>query len=259
MRKVIVEKKDAVCTIIINRPDCRNAVDKETALQLYDAFVEFDKDDNSAAGVLYGEGGCFCAGADLKKVAVGDDNESNPRNPDMTEPAPMGPSRLTLSKPLIAAISGYAVAGGLELACLCDLRVMEEDAIIGVFCRRFGVPLIDGGTKRLPRIIGIGRALDLILTGRPAGAQECLQMGFANRVVPKGKAREAAEALAAGISAFPRNCMLNDRKSVYAGYDLPLDAALSLEFQYGVQTIESGETQEGGKKFAAGFGHHGEF
>jgi enoyl-CoA hydratase len=261
MQKVLIEKKGAICTIILNRPESKNAVNRETAIQLYEAFVEFDRDEAMGVGVLYGEGGCFCAGADLKKVSLGfdDKNQSNPMNLDMTKPASMGPSRLTLSKPMIAAISGYAVAGGLELACLCDLRVMEEDAIVGVFCRRFGVPLIDGGTKRLQRIIGMGRALDLILTGRPVGAQECLQIGLANRVVPKGKVREEAEALANHIAAFPKNCMLNDRKSLYAGYDLPLDVALSLEFQYGLQTIYGGETQEGGKQFLKGTGRHGEF
>lgn len=260
MKKVIIKKRSGICTIIINRPECRNAVDRETALLLYDAFKEFDQDENLTVGVLYGEGGSFCAGADLKKIALGpNDDESNPMYSDMNKPAGMGPSRLTLSKPMIAAISGYAVAGGLELACLCDLRVMEEDAVAGVFCRRFGVPLVDGGTKRLARIVGIGRALDLILTGRPVSAQECLEMGFANRVVPKGKALEEAEALAASIAAFPRNCMLNDRMSLYVGYELPLDVALNLEYQYGLQTINSGETQDGGMRFTKGVGRHGDF
>lgn len=259
MSNVLFERKGAVCTIIINRPESRNAVDRETARQLYDAFLEFEKDENLLAAVLWGAGGSFCAGADLKNLADLDEALINELNLNMNEPAGMGPTRMTFSKPVIAAISGHAVAGGIELACLCDLRVMEEDAILGVFCRRFGVPLVDGGTKRLPRIIGIGRALDLILTGRPVGAEEALQMGLANRVVPKGEAREEAESLAAVIANFPPNCMLNDRKAVYAGYDLPLDAALTVEFQYGLQTIKSGETAEGGKRFSSGTGRHGEF
>jgi len=259
MSKVLVERKNAVCTIIINRPECRNAVDRETAHQLFTAFTEFERDESLIVAVLWGAGGSFCAGADLKMVARRDEGEGNDIHLDMTKPGPMGPTRMKLSKPVIAAISGHAVAGGFELACLCDLRVMEEDAVIGVFCRRFGVPLIDGGTKRLHRIVGIGRALDMILTGRPVGAAEALQMGLANRVVSKGKSREEAEALAASIAAFPRNCMLNDRSSLYTGYDLPLDVALSLEFQYGLQTLASGESQEGGKRFASGIGRHGRF
>jgi enoyl-CoA hydratase len=259
MENVLFEKNGSVCTIVLNRPDVKNAVDRETAGMLYDAFIAFERDEELAAAVLWGAGGSFCAGADLKNLAKLDSRISDELNLDMNQPAGMGPTRMTFSKPVIAAISGYAVAGGLELACMCDLRVMEEDAILGVFCRRFGVPLIDGGTIRLPRIVGMGRALDLILTGRPVDAQEALQMGLSNRIVEKGGAREAAEALAAEIAAFPRNCMLNDRKSVYAGFDLPFDAALMVEFQYGLQTIKSGETRQGGKNFSAGVGRHGEF
>ncbi len=201
---VQIEKSGPVTTIIINRPKAKNAVDQRTAHKLTLAFQQFEADDNARVAVLYGAGGTFCSGADLKGVAGGDSAKMNDILPvDGKNPGPMGPTRMQLSKPSIAAVSGYAVAGGLELACLCDLRVMEQDSIMGVFCRRWGVPLIDGGTVRLPRLIGESRALDLILTGRPVKADEALMMGLANRVVPNGEARAAAEKLAREIAAFP--------------------------------------------------------
>jgi enoyl-CoA hydratase len=204
------ETRDNVATIIINRFDVKNAIDRDTADALASALRRFDCDSSVKAGVLYGNGGTFCSGADLKAIYSGKYN----RLEDDGD-APLGPSRLELSKPLIAAISGYAVAGGLELACLCDLRVMEDDAILGVFCRRWGVPLIDGGTVRLPRLIGLSRAMDLVLTGRPVNAKEAFEIGLANRIVSKGKARETAEQLAKEIISFPYECMLADRKSLY--------------------------------------------
>jgi enoyl-CoA hydratase len=202
--------------------------------------------------VLFGEGGAFCAGADLKALAGGRANRIAPDGD-----GPMGPSRMLLDKPVIAAISGYAVAGGLELALWCDLRVVEEDAVLGVFCRRWGVPLIDGGTVRLPRLIGLSRALDLILTGRPVKADEALQMGLANRVVPRGQARAAAEELAREIAAFPQVCMSGDRRSAYEQFDLPLDEALQNEFHHGLRALES--AAEGVQRFAQGAGRHGKF
>jgi enoyl-CoA hydratase len=230
---VLVEKNGEIATIIINKLDVKNAVDLDTANALADALREFDQDSTIKAGVLMGTGGTFCAGADLKAIYRGKYN----RLEDDGD-APLGPSRFELSKPLIAAISGYAVAGGLELACLCDLRVMEEDAIIGVFCRRWGVPLIDGGTVRLPRLIGFSRAMDLVLTGRPVDAQEAKEMGFANRVVAKGKSREVAEALAKEIISFPYECMLADRKSLYENIyggeqNADFQGKLKTEFQRG--------------------------
>jgi enoyl-CoA hydratase len=222
---VLLERKGEIATIVINRPLLKNAIDRETATALAGTMREFDNDKSIKAGVLCGSGGTFCAGADLKAIGNGNYN----RLEDDGD-APLGPSRFELSKPLIVAISGYAVAGGLELACLCDLRVMEEDAIVGVFCRKWGVPLIDGGTVRLPRLIGMSRALDLILTGRPVNATEALQIGFANRVVPKGNAREVAEDLAKEIISFPYECMLADRQSVCNQHNLSLRDALRQEF-----------------------------
>lgn len=257
--KVLVEKKDAVCTIIINRPDCRNAVDRDTAEQLVAAFEDFEKDDSLLAAVLWGKGGNFCAGADMKAISQNDSNLINALDPDMSKPGPMGPSRMKTSKPVIAAISGYAVAGGLELACWCDLRVVERNAILGVFCRRYGVPLIDGGTQRLPRLIGISRALDMILTGRAVSGEEAFDMGLANRLVERGKAREEAEALAVRITAFPQSCMLSDRLAVYLGFDMPFDEAMKMEFKMGMDVIASGELQKGVKLFSEGIGKHGRF
>jgi enoyl-CoA hydratase len=248
-----VEKQGPITTVILSRPEVRNAVDGATAQALADAFREFDADPDAKVGVLSGEGGTFCAGADLKAVAEGRLPRLEPEGD-----GPMGPSRMVLGKPVVAAISGHAVAGGLELALWCDLRVAEEDAVLGVFCRRWGVPLIDGGTVRLPRLIGLSRAMDLILTGRPVSAQEALDMGLVNRVVPRGGAREAAEALARELSAFPQACLNADRRSAYAQAGLPLEAALLQEFQGGVQVLES-ESLSGAMRFAGGAGRHGKF
>ncbi|WNG55050.1 crotonase/enoyl-CoA hydratase family protein [Archangium gephyra] len=250
---VRIEKKGSVTTVILHRPEVRNAVDGPTAEALAAAFREFEADAEARVGVLFGEGGTFCAGADLKAVAEG-------RLPHLAPEGdgPMGPSRMVLSKPVIAAISGHAVAGGLELALWCDLRVAEEDAVLGVFCRRWGVPLIDGGTVRLPRLIGLSRAMDLILTGRPVPAQEALGMGLVNRVVPRGGAREAAEQLARELAAFPQACMNADRRSAYEQAGLPMEQALLQEFQRGVRILEK-ESLTGAKRFADGAGRHGSF
>ncbi|MEW6265676.1 MAG: crotonase/enoyl-CoA hydratase family protein [Thermodesulfobacteriota bacterium] len=251
---VLTEKNGPVTTIIINRPQVKNAVDRPTAEALAEAFRAFEADDEARVAVLAGAGGTFCAGADLKAVVEGRANRLEPDGD-----GPMGPSRLKLEKPAIAAVAGYAVAGGLELALWCDLRVMEEDAVFGVFCRRWGVPLIDGGTVRLPRLIGLSRALDLILTGRPVGAAEALAMGLANRVAPPGRARIEAEALAGQIARFPWQCLLGDRRSAYEQFDLPLDQAMRREFELGLRTIRSGETLAGAGRFAGGAGRHGKF
>lgn len=248
---VSIEKHDAITTVILNRPEVRNAVDRATAEALVEAFRQFEADDSASVGVLYGDNGTFCAGADLKAIAAGQGNRI-----DSTGDGPMGPSRMLLSKPVIAAISGYAVAGGLELALWCDLRVAEEDAVLGVFCRRWGVPLIDGGTIRLPRLIGLGRALDLILTGRAVSAQEALEIGLVNRVVKKGAAREEAENLAREIAAFPQVCMRGDRMSAYEQFDLSFPEALRNEFSYGLKSLEAGG-REGAQRFAGGAGRHG--
>jgi enoyl-CoA hydratase len=250
---ITVEKKGPVTTVILSRPEVRNAVDRATAEALAGAFREFEADDAALVGVLYGDHGTFCAGADLKAIAEGRGNRVDPEGD-----GPMGPSRMLLSKPVIAAISGYAVAGGLELALWCDLRVAEEDAVLGVFCRRWGVPLIDGGTIRLPRLIGLSRALDLILTGRPVEAREALQMGLVNRVVAKGAAREEAEKLAREIAAFPQVCMREDRMSTYEQFDLSFADALRSEFDHGLNSLQAG-AQEGAARFAGGAGRHGSF
>lgn len=252
-----VEKNDDITTIILDRPEVRNAVDRPTADALRDAFAAFDEDKQQKVAVLYGDHGHFCAGADLKAVASGDRARMN----EIISGAigPMGPSRMLLSKPVIAAVAGSCVAGGLELALWCDLRVAEEDAVFGVFCRRWGVPLIDGGTVRLPRIIGQGRALDMILTGRPVDANEALQIGLANRVVPKGASRKAAEDLARQIAAFPQTCMRNDRLSSYEQFNMGIDAALFNEHERGLQVMESGETAAGATRFRDGAGRHGKF
>lgn len=251
---VRVEKNETVTTVILDRLKRRNAVDRDTAEALADAFRAFDADDNARVGVLYGDHGTFCAGADLKALAEGTPNRIDP-----TGDGPLGPSRMALSKPVIAAIAGHAVAGGLELALWCDLRVAEEDAVLGVFCRRWGVPLIDGGTVRLPRLIGMGHAMDLLLTGRAVSAEEALAMGLVNRVVPKGQSREAAEALAAEIAAFPQTCMRNDRQSAYEQLGLKLDEALANEFQLGMDSIQSGGMTDGIQRFAGGAGRGGSF
>lgn len=255
--EVLFEKRGRICTIIINRPKVKNAVNARTAKLLADAFSAFEKDGELCAAVLWGEGGCFCAGADLKEAAVAREVDHKRLSSVMSDNGPMGPTRMRLSKPVIAAVAGYAVAGGLELACWCDLRVVERDVVFGVFCRRFGVPLIDGGTQRLPRLIGLSRAMDMILTGRPVGAEEALAIGLANRVVERGKSREEAEVLAARLAEFPQLCMRSDREAVYRG--LGLDEALELEFKLGMRVIESGETTEGARRFNGGTGRHGEF
>ncbi len=250
---VHVSREGPVTIVVLSRPERRNAVDRDTAQALADAFRAFDADPEAKVGVLFGDHGTFCAGADLKAIAEGKPNRVEPEGD-----GPMGPSRMVLGKPVIAAIAGHAVAGGLELALWCDLRVVEEDAILGVFCRRFGVPLIDGGTVRLPRIVGLGRALDLILTGRAVSAAEAEQMGLANRVVPKGQSRQAAVALATEIAAFPQACMAGDRLSTYEQHDLPLDAALRNELRHGLAALST-ETEQGARRFGQGQGRHGSF
>jgi enoyl-CoA hydratase/carnithine racemase len=250
---VYVGKEGPITTVILSRPEVRNAVDRQTAAELAKAFRSFEADEEALVAVFSGDQGCFCAGADLKKLADGGPNRLEPEGD-----GPMGPTRMKMNKPVIAAISGYAVAGGLELALWCDLRVMEEDAVLGVFCRRWGVPLIDGGTVRLPRLIGLSRALDLILTGRPVGAEEALQMGLVNRVVPKGRSRQAAQELARQIAAFPQICMRNDRLSAYEQFDLSFDEAVANEFRHGLNAIEQ-EARIGAVRFAEGSGRHGEF
>jgi len=257
--EIEVETKERVCTIIINRPEVKNAIDKKTAAQLADAFRAFEADDRLYVAVLWGTGGTFCAGADLKAYARSPEEVSQRLHSDMSKDGPMGPSRMLLSKPVIAAVSGYAVAGGLELACLCDLRVVERDAVLGVFCRRFGVPLIDGGTQRLPRLIGLSRALDMILTGRPVGAEEALAMGLANRIVEPGCSRQEAEALAAMLAEFPQACLRSDRLAAYMGFGMDMDDALKLEFDLGLNTVKSGESFQGATRFKAGLGKHGDF
>ncbi len=241
-----------VVTVILSRPERRNAVDRETAQALVEAFEAFERDPEARVAVLWGEGGTFCAGADLVAAAAG-----RPNRVEREGPGPMGPTRMVLTKPVIAAVAGYAVAGGLELALWCDLRVVEESATFGVYCRRWGVPLIDGGTVRLPRVIGAGRALDMVLTGRPVRADEALAWGLASRVVPAGRAREEAEALAAEIAQLPQRCLRSDRRSVMEQWTLPLEAALTNEFELGCATIASGETAEGAARFAHGAGRHG--
>jgi len=247
-----------VLTVVIDRPEVRNAVDRATAEALAAAFREFEADPSAAVAVLYGEGGHFCAGADLTAIARGGINSGAANRVAEDGDGPMGPTRLALNKPVVAAVSGYAVAGGLELALWCDLRVVESDATFGVFCRRWGVPLIDGGTVRLPRIVGLSRALDLILTGRPVGADEALRIGLADRVVPPGTARAAAEALAAEITRFPQECLRNDRLSVYESLGRPLAEGLDIEYRHGVRSLAAGAT-EGAARFADGAGRHGRY
>jgi enoyl-CoA hydratase len=249
-----LERAGAVATIVIDRPEARNAVDGPAARDLAEAFREFERDDALRVAVLWGAGGVFCAGADLKARGT----ERGLRlAPDGD--GPMGPSRLALTKPTIAAVEGYAVAGGLELALLCDLRVAGETAVFGVFCRRWGVPLLDGGTVRLPRLIGLSRALDMILTGRAVDAREALAFGLANRVVAAGRAREEAESLARTIADFPPNCVRSDRRSAWEGLGLSLPDAMANEFMLGKATHDTGESQAGARRFAAGAGRHGQF
>jgi enoyl-CoA hydratase len=255
--EVRVERAGPITTVILARPEARNAVDRATAQALADAFRTFEADDGASVAVLWGEGGAFCAGADLKAIAAGAPNRLEAPAPppaSTTEPAndgPMGPSRMLLSKPVIAAIAGHAVAGGLELALFCDLRVAEEGSVLGVLCRRFGVPLIDGGTVRLPRIVGLGRALDLILTGRAVDAREALAMGLVDRVVPAGEARAAAEALARSLAALPQTCMREDRLSAYESLDLPFREALANEWRRGMRSLAS-DAVAGAQRFVDG-------
>jgi enoyl-CoA hydratase len=256
---VRIERQGTVATVILERPAARNAVDPATAARLAEAFLEIERDDSLRVAVLWGAGGTFCAGADLKAVAAGWDSGRlrEPTGEAGDAFGPMGPTRLRLDKPVIAAIGGHAVAGGLELALWCDLRVMEDDAVLGVFCRRWGVPLIDGGTVRLPRLVGHGRAMDLILTGRPVGAAEALAMGLVNRVVPKGASRAVAEALAEEIAAFPQACLRADRRSACEQWGLTEGEALHGEYARGLGVLESGESAAGAARFAGGAGRGG--
>jgi enoyl-CoA hydratase len=254
MSPVGAERVGPVLVVTIDRPEVRNAVDGATAAALVEVFSAFDADDGAAVAVLTGAGGTFCAGADLHAVAAGTGNRLEP-----TGPGPMGPTRLLLTKPVIAAVEGYAVAGGLELALWCDLRVAARDAILGVFCRRWGVPLVDGGTVRLPRLIGHSHALDLILTGRPVDGAEALRMGLVNRLVEPGQALGAAVDLAGELAAFPQRCLRSDRLSAYEQWSLDVDDAVAGEYRHGIDTIGSGETAAGAARFAGGEGRHGAF
>ncbi len=247
---VRIERQGPVTTVILDRPANKNAVDRDTAQALADAFRAFDADDAARVGVLYGDHGTFCAGADLKGFAQGRGNRVAPDGD-----GPMGPTRMLLGKPVIAAIAGHAVAGGLELALWCDLRVAEQSAILGVYCRRFGVPLIDGGTIRLPRLIGLSRALDLILTGRAVHADEALAFGLVNRVVADGQARAAAEQLAHELAELPQAAMRGDRMSAYLQHDRDLPAALLVELEHGTHALAEGAA--GAARFVAGAGRHG--
>ncbi|MCP1828811.1 enoyl-CoA hydratase [Bradyrhizobium sp. USDA 4532] len=255
---VLVERDGPVTIISINRPHNRNAVDGATARKLYDAFLAFDADASASVAVFTGTGGYFCAGADLKAVAAGDPEKKREVGGHNTI-APMGPSRLRLSKPVVAAIEGFAVAGGMELALWADMRVVAEDATFGVFCRRFGVPLIDLGTIRLPRLIGHSQAIDLILTGRPVAGPEAHRMGLANRLVPKGETRAYAISLAKDIARFPQNCLRADRLSALRQWDLDEEEAIRNEMRGGLDVIASGETLSGAARFASGVGRHGAF
>jgi len=256
MEYVTYDTDRAVCTLTLNRPDKRNAVNGIVAAELRESFERFEADDALRVAILAGAGGHFCAGADLG--AVGNPDERNELDPEGGGSGPMGPTRMALSKPLIAAVNGYAVAGGLELALLADLRVADDDAVFGVFCRRWGVPLIDGGTVRLPRLVGMGRALDMILTGRPVSATEALAMGLVNRVTPPGGVLAAARELALQIAAFPQQCMLADRRSAYEQWDMPLAEALRREGVHGVPIVFA-EGEAGAARFAGGAGRHGTF
>ena len=248
---VHVEMSGPVTTVVLDRPEARNAVDGPTAAALVEAFGAFEEDESQRVAVLYGAGGTFCSGADLKKVGTPEGNQV-----EESGDGPMGPTRMRLAKPVLAAVEGYAVAGGLELALWCDLRIAAEDATFGVFCRRWGVPLIDGGTVRLPRLVGTGRALDLVLTGRPVGASEALAMGLVDRVVPTGSARTAAEALARELSELPQECLRNDRLSLLEQEGLPEDEAMANELRHGLRSLQAGAL-EGAARFAEGEGRHG--
>ena len=253
MINIITEKIDTTFIVTINRPEVRNAIDAPTAAALVQAFRDFDGDDALAVAVLTGAEGTFCSGADLTAIS------DNTRVPHIAEDgdAPLGVSRLLLTKPVIAAVEGYAVAGGLEIALWCDLRVAAENAVFGVYCRRWGVPLVDGGTIRLPRLIGHSHAMDMILTGRGISGQEALTMGLANRLVPPGDALSAAIALARDLAQFPQQCLRSDRLSSYEQWWLPLEEAFRNETRRGLRVIQSGETLKGAARFAAGYGRHG--
>lgn len=254
---VLIDRQPPLMMVTINRPEARNSVDGPTSRALANAFREFEEDPAMSVAILTGAEGNFCAGADLKAVASNDPERLNPLN--FEGDGPMGPSRMSLSKPVIAAVSGYCVAGGLELAAWCDMRVADETAVFGVFCRRFGVPLIDGGTVRLPRLIGMSRAMDMILTGRGVEAAEAGQMGLANRVVPAGQALEAARELALQLADFPQTCLRNDRASALAQWGMSEEQAIAAEFRGGKETLSSGETLSGAGRFASGTGRHGQF
>jgi len=249
---VRVEHEGPVTIVTIDRPAVRNAVDGPTAALLANALREFERDDGQAVAVLTGAGGTFCAGADLKAIAEGRGNRVTEHGD-----GPLGPTRMLLDKPVIAAVEGYAVAGGLELACWCDLRVAATDAAFGVFCRRWGVPLVDGGTVRLPRLVGHSRALDMILTGREVGAEEAFAIGLVNRLCPPGGARTTAVELARELAAFPQRCLRADRRSSYEQWGLPVEDALRVEYRHGRAVIASGEALEGAARFAGGAGRHG--
>lgn len=251
---VTIERSGPVGTVILDRPAFRNAVDGPTAEALHGAFVELDADDTISVCVLWGSGGTFCSGADLHAIGSERTNRF-----EAAGAGPMGPTRLIMSKPVIAAIEGYAVAGGLELALWCDLRVGSETSLFGVFCRRWGVPLVDGGTVRLPQIVGVGHALDMILTGREVLAREAKNMGLINRIVPGGYAREESEALARDIAGFPQICLRNDRYALLEGVGAPTHDAMGREFELGMETVASGETGAGADRFKAGEGRHGAF
>jgi enoyl-CoA hydratase len=248
---VRVERQGAVTTVIMSRPGTRNAVDGATAAGLAAAFAGFDADDGASVAVLWGEGGHFSSGADLKAIGTAAGNRVDPPG----QPAPLGCTRMRLGKPVIAAVAGYAVAGGLELALWCDLRVAESDAVFGVFCRRWGVPLVDGGTFRLPRLIGQSRAMDLILTGRPVHAREAYDIGLVNRLVAPGESRSAAEDLAAGLARFPQACLRQDRLSVLEQEGRAEEDAIAIEYRHGLTSLEDAE--RGAARFAAGAGRHG--
>ncbi|HTA69798.1 MAG TPA: crotonase/enoyl-CoA hydratase family protein, partial [Bryobacteraceae bacterium] len=245
-------QKDDVLVVIINRPGVRNAVDGATAKALADAFRKFDADEDVKVAILTGAGGTFCAGADLKAIASGQGNRMSEEGD-----GPMGPTRTLLSKPVIAAVEGHAVAGGLELALWCDLRVAARDAVFGVYCRRFGVPLVDLGTIRLPRLIGHSHAIDLILTGRGVSGEEALQMGLANRLVEPGRALEASIGIARELARLPQGCLRSDRMSAYEQWSLGWADAIRNEFRHGMEVVQSGETQQGAQRFAGGSGRHG--
>jgi enoyl-CoA hydratase len=253
---VRLESDGPVRIITIDRPDVRNAVDRPTADALAAAFRAFEADDAASVAILTGAGGTFCAGADLKGLT---DGRGNRVVDDMDVDGPMGPTRMTFTKPTVAAVEGFAVAGGLELAMMCDLRVAADDAVFGVYCRRWGVPLVDGGTVRLARMLGHSHALDLILSGRGVSGAEARTMGLANRLTPAGAALSGAVELAHQLAGFPQDCLRNDRRSSYEQWDLPFRAALRNETRLGLRTIESGETLDGASRFAAGEGRHGTF